>query len=177
MPNYNTYTPYQYPVYPQYQPQYQTVQPVQNQPIQQPVQGTQMSFANQPVQQTQTIQNGGFVSVPNEATARNWPVAPGNSVTFKDENAPYCYIKTMSFNQFETPQFVKYRLVREDAVIEPTSDANQEVVPVPEYALKTDVDAISAVIDEVKGDIAEFRTELFGLAGKKKSKKEDTDNA
>lgn len=176
MPNYNTYTPMYQPY--SYQP-YQYQAPVMQQtPMQTPVpQAVQTQPMQQPVQQTQTIQNGGFVSVPNEATARNWPVAPGNSVTFKDENAPYCYIKTMSFNQFETPQFVKYRLVREDAVIEPTSDANQEVVPVPEYALKTDVDAISAVIDEVKGDIAEFRTELFGLAGKKKSKKEDTDNA
>ena len=165
MPYYNNNNPYQYPVYPTY-PQYQPVQPMQNQPVQQTAQNTQMPFANQPVQQTtQTIQNGGFVSVPNEATARNWPVAPGNSVTF------------MSFNQFETPQFVKYRLVREEAVEAPTSGENVEPVPMPEYALKADVDAISAVIDEVKSDIAEFRTELFGIAGKKKGKKEDTDNA
>ena len=72
----------------------------------------------QPVQQTQTtpqIQNGGFVSVRSEADARNYPVAPGNSVTFKDENAPYIYTKTMGFSQLDRPIFKKFKLVEEDS--------------------------------------------------------------
>lgn len=38
--------------------------------------------------QYQQPQQTGLVSVPNIEAARNYPVAPGNSVTFKDENAP-----------------------------------------------------------------------------------------
>lgn len=60
-------------------------------------------------------QNVGLVSVRNEIEARNYPVAFGNSVTFKDENAPYIYTKTMGFSQMDTPTFEKYRLIKEDA--------------------------------------------------------------
>ena len=66
------------------------------------------------MQPNQQIQNGGFIPVPNEAFARNYPVAYGNSVTFKDESAPYIYTKTMGFSQLEQPVFEKYRLIKED---------------------------------------------------------------
>lgn len=65
-------------------------------------------------QQPQQIQNGGFIPVPSEDVARNYPVAPGNSVTFKNENAPYVYTKTMGFSQLDRPIFEKYKLVREE---------------------------------------------------------------
>lgn len=61
-------------------------------------------------QQTQSP----FIPVRNEIEARNYPVAYGNSVTFKDENAPYVYSKTMGFSQLDKPVFEKYRLVKED---------------------------------------------------------------
>ena len=64
--------------------------------------------------QNQQIQNGGFIPVPSEEVARNYPVAPGNSVTFKNENAPYVYTKTMGFSQLDRPIFEKYKLVREE---------------------------------------------------------------
>lgn len=167
IPDYPGQQPWQDPAYIRFANNQQAHMPQMPQ-VQQP--------APQPVQQQQ-IQNGGFIGVRSEQEARNWPVAPGNSVTFKDETAPYCYIKTMSFNQFESPQFVKYRLVREDAQEPVEAPADAQPVPMPEYALKTDVEAMSAVIDEVKGEIAEFRGELYGLAGKKKGKKEDTADA
>ena len=65
-------------------------------------------------QPTQQIQNGGFVSVQSMAEAFNYPVAPGNSITFKDENAPYVYTKTKGFSPLEQPVFEKYRLVKEE---------------------------------------------------------------
>lgn len=86
MPSY--YNPYYY------QPQINPNQVMQNQPQPQ-------------------IQNGGFVSVRNETEARNHPVALGNSVTFKDETAPYIYTKTMGFSQLDVPRFDKYKLVKE----------------------------------------------------------------
>lgn len=65
-----------------------------------------------PYYQQPSVQNNSFVSVPSEDVARNYPVAPGNSITFKNENAPYVYTKTM-FSQFDQPTFEKYRLVKE----------------------------------------------------------------
>lgn len=54
----------------------------------------------QQVQQPQ-IQATNFLTVPSEEIARNYPVAPGNSITFKNENAPYVYSKTMGFSQLD----------------------------------------------------------------------------
>ena len=66
---------------------------------------------NYQIQQNQTSD---FIPVPNEEFARNYPVAPGRSVTFKNENAPYVYTKTMGFSQLDRPIFEKYRLIREE---------------------------------------------------------------
>ena len=68
-------------------------------------------------QQQQASQASGFVSVRSEEEARNYPVAYGNSVTFKDENAPYIYTKTMGFSQLDRPIFDKYKLVKEETEI------------------------------------------------------------
>ena len=65
-------------------------------------------------QQPQQMQSS-FVTVRSEAEARNYPIAFGNSVTFKDENAPYIYTKTMGFSQLDRPIFDKYKLVKEEA--------------------------------------------------------------
>lgn len=61
----------------------------------------------------QQIQNGGLVTIGSEEEARAYPVAPGNCVTFKQEGAPYLFVKTMGFSQFDTPTFKKYKLVEE----------------------------------------------------------------
>ena len=88
---YNSYFPvtYQPNYYGQPNPYYQQMQ--QNAMMQQ---NQQMQNAQQQSQQMQqpAIQQSGFVLVPSEQEARNYPVAPGNSITFKDENAPYCYL-------------------------------------------------------------------------------------
>ena len=77
-------------------------------PYTQPYQGQTMQ------NQTMQIQNGGFVSVRSMEEAYNYPVAPGNSITFKDENSPYVYTKTKGFSPLEQPIFERYRLVKEE---------------------------------------------------------------
>lgn len=134
-----------------YQPAYYQTNPYyqQNQPMTQQNQQAQTQSQQQPA-----IQQSGFVPVPSEQVARNYPVAPGNSVTFKDENAPYCYVKTMGFNQLDRPTFEKYRLVKEDSqnidentpkTENDTKDGNDT-----KYALKSDLDAIWCEIDALK---------------------------
>ena len=105
-----------------------------------------------------TIQQSGFVPVRSEQEARSYPVAPGNSITFKDENAPYCYVKTMGFNQLDQPTFERYRLVKEDspatAQNAPTTKESAEGSKHTDYALKSDLDAIwdelNALRDKLK---------------------------
>jgi hypothetical protein len=93
------YPQYSYTTSPQYFPQISQMQNMYT-PQQQPVQ--------------QQIRSGGIVSVTNEDEARRYPVAPGYTVTMRDENGPYLYEKTMGFSQLDQPIFRKARIVFED---------------------------------------------------------------
>ena len=159
MPNYSPYQYQQYAAYQQPYPSYQ-MQPQQ-------LQGTQQMYQAQPtiasgqsqqmqgVQQSQQIQSGGFISVRSIEEAFNYPVAPGNSVMFKDENAPYVYTKTKGFSQLEEPVFEKYRLVKEENG--QTHEQAQNNDRQEEYALRSDfLDAISD-FDDLRKEIKRLR--------------------
>ena len=107
--------PQVYPQFPQQFPQqfqqYSNQQPQQNQQAQQP--------------QSVPLFQSGLVSVSNEAEARNYPVGYGQSVSFRDENAPYLYTKTMGISQLEPPKFEKYRIVKEEGSA-PQEEASKE---------------------------------------------------
>ena len=152
---YNTFFPPTYQPYMQgYNPYYQQQQPQQAQMAQQP------SHQVQNGQQMPQIQQSGFVLVQSEQEARAYPVAPGNSVTFKDERQPYCYVKTMGFNQLDRPTFEKYRLVKEDvpkdAPEPPTTGEKTEEDKLTEYATKHDVIEIMGELDVLKKKIKEL---------------------
>jgi len=101
---------------------------------------------NMQTQNTAPTQTSGFVSVRSEQEARNYPVAYGNSVTFKDENAPYIYTKTMGFSQLDRPIFDKYKLVKE----EPT-ESIPEVKQDPRYGeIETEIGKLWKAIEELK---------------------------
>ncbi|MBO4284272.1 MAG: hypothetical protein J5958_06595 [Clostridia bacterium] len=61
-----------------------------------------------------TYQSGGAIRVNNEQEARNYPVAPGNSVLFIDGTQPRLYAKTASLSPVDPPLFEVFRLVREE---------------------------------------------------------------
>ena len=150
---YNYYPNYYQPMYPQIQPTYQQ-QPQMQAP------------QTQPVQQPQ-IQNGGFISVRSEQEARSYPIAPGNSVTFKDENMPYVYVKTMGFSQLDRPVFEKYRLVKEEeyqpqqvAQSAPTSAEKTEQANNIDYALKSDLRALWGEIEALKKQMPKSQEEI-----------------
>lgn len=105
-------------------------------------------------QQPQQIQNGGFVSVRSAQEAFNYPVALGNSVTFKDETAPYIYVKTRGFSQLEEPVFEQFQLVKVD---NSQKMAEPEQITSTEYALKSDLSALQQEIDLLKKKISEFK--------------------
>ena len=113
----------------------------------------QQMFQNQNPSVPQQIQSNGLISVRNEIEARNYPIAPGNSVTFKDETAPYVYTKTMGFSQLDRPVFEKYRLIKEDASESPQAAQNEPV----------DISPIENTIDELKREIGAIWSEIEGL--------------
>lgn len=86
----------------------------------------------------------GVVSVRSMQEAQNYPVAPGNSVMFRDENAPYVYTKTMGYSQLDRPTFEKYRLVKEE-ITEPAQ--------VPVTADRTEIEQIRAEIERIKQEL------------------------
>ena len=105
-----------------------------------------MQNQNYAPQQQQT--QSPFIPVRNELEARNYPVAYGNSVTFKDENAPYVYSKTMGFSQLDKPVFEKYRLVKEDV--------QEEEIPKKECgceSLKTQIACLEERINSLWSEI------------------------
>ena len=109
-----------------------------------------MNIPQQNPNPTQILQSNSFVSVRSELEARNFPVGYGNSVTFKDENAPYVYTKTMGFSQLDTPKFEKYKLVKEEpqaAQIEPFQSTQDNL---HSYAEKSDLDAVWSEIEAIK---------------------------
>ena len=140
-----------------YQPIYGNQNPYMYQQMQQ--QQIMQQQAQQAQQQAQgpQIQQSGFVLVQSEQEARAYPVAPGNSITFKDERQPYCYVKTMGFNQLDRPTFERYRLVKEDSPSETTQAAEIENVVTEKretgYALKSDLDALWDAVEEIRAKV------------------------
>lgn len=140
-----------YPYYPFLQNQMQMGQVQQNLP--------------QVQHSAQVTQNAGFLSVRSEAEARNYPVAYGNSVTFKDETVPYIYVKTMGFSQLDRPTFEKYRIVKEDAPVDQPEKAEEQKVESKDHTedierLKSDLVNAKVDIDNLKSDIDDLRAEL-----------------
>lgn len=140
----------QFPMtYQQYYPQYQMQQ--QQVPQQQMVQQPQMvQQQNHPT---------GFVPVNSENEARLYPVAPGSSVTFIDENAPYCYVKTMGVSQLDRPRFEKYRLVKEEE-----AQPQEESAEKPEYLTKDSLDDIKTDFDSVWKELNEIKEKVTRLS-------------
>ena len=131
MPAYNGYYPANY------QPYYQ--QPYQ-----------QMQLAQQQAQMQQ--RQNEFIRVRSKEEAMNYPVAPSNSVTFINEVAPYCYVKTMGASQLDRPVFETYKLVKEEDESKTISD-NEKQLKNDYSALKTDIEKLVKEVDELKASV------------------------
>lgn len=108
-------------------------------------------YQQQFMQIQQQNNNGNFIHVPSEEAARAYSVAPGGSATFINDNAPYCYTKTVGFSQFDTPVFRKFRLVEE------TSEEQKQAAPVQENLQP------GITTDFLSGEIDTLRTRVEAL--------------
>lgn len=148
----------------------------------------QLHNVQQVNQQTQPqMQNGGFISVRSQKEAWDYPIAPGNSITFIDENAMRCYIKSKGFSPFEQPKFDTYRLVKEEppkqAENAPENSVKEDETTDIKYDAKAEIDAITERIDALKDKVDETIKRVDFLsdkidsfsAKKQKPKREDDD--
>lgn len=157
---YNSYqNPWQQGYYPMYQqPQYQQVQ--------------------QPVQQTQPMQpsvpqiSNVWIYDPSEIP--NYPVAPNNAVRFWIANKKVFYEKSADATGKPTLKVFDYS-ERAETASDGVSASSDKL---PAYATKDELNAVVGVVkgfDEllgsIKSDIDTMKSDMYGIAGKKKAKK------
>jgi hypothetical protein len=125
--------------------QAQMLQNMQMQPMMQ--QGVQQ---NQP--QPQQIQNGGIIPIKDENEARNYPVAPGTSFTFVDEQRKHLFIKTVGLNMFDKFDFRRFLIIEEKE--EPQEEEQRD----DRYS--GDIEALKAYYEELKQEIAGLKRQI-----------------
>ena len=111
----------------------------------------QNMYASQQQSNPQQIRSGGIVSVASEDEARRYPVAPGYTVTMRDETGPYLYEKTMGYSQLDQPVFRKARIVFEDDAQNTQKKPEEPPAPKVVYAELKQLEALrDAVAIEFK---------------------------
>lgn len=113
-----------------------------------------------PQQQTQTIQDGGVVCVKDETAARNYPTAPGVSMTLIDEPRQHLFVKTMGFNQLEKPIFKKYKLIEENEQNGAQSESKTEGDNNTLDELKAHIEHIECEYERIKEDIDNIKAKM-----------------
>lgn len=107
--------------------------------------------ASQPTQQSPTS----IIWVSGEREAAVYPVAPNNAVALWDSDAPVIYLKKADASGKPTMQ--AFDLVeRKETKKEPES-----------------LEGIQASITEMKAEIESLKSDVYGIAGKKKKKGDD----
>lgn len=150
------------------------------------------TYAAMPNQQTapinnmpQSMNNVGFVRVQSEEEARRYPVAPGGSVTFIDENAPYCYTKSVDMSQLDRPIFKKFRLVEEsgnEATEQTNETSKTEQAPKINFDdfvkckdfenIQLEYQKLKSKVEKIQEEIESFSINQQNQPIKSKSKKE-----
>lgn len=112
-----------------------------------------MTYYNPYLQQMQPIQmqQTSIIYVPSEEMARNYPVAPGNNVTFKNESAPFIYTKTAGYSQYDKPCFEIYKRVDEEKPLEEPKHDEPNNLPLDE--IKAEIGEIRALYEDLKDKI------------------------
>lgn len=104
----------------------------------------------QNVQPTQQVQTNGIITVRTKEEAFSYPIAPGNSLTFKNETAPYIYTKTLGFSQLDQPIFEVFRLEKEVNAEAPKTALEQSI---GQFLTLDDGNALKGEIEALKQEI------------------------
>ena len=115
------------------------------------------------VTQGQPASSGDFVPIPSEEDARNYPIQRGTSVTFKDENLPYIYIKKLGMGQLDSPTFEVYEIKKRPSQSTQRAESaplREETDKLSNYVTKAEYGAICDEIDALRETVERVRKEL-----------------
>lgn len=87
-----------------------------------------------------------FMSIRGRDIAVNYPIAPNNTIIFKDEMSPYIYVKSMGFSPLEKPMMEIYKKEEPIQVQEGTPDTKEDNSTIQK--LQTDIEGI---LDDIEG--------------------------
>lgn len=159
--------------YPYYQPApYQSYYP----PLYQP-QMPQIQPAQQP--QVQQPQTSGIIWISGLMEAQAYPIAPNNAVALWEKSGKTIYLKQADATG--KPSITIYDLVER---VESAQDVSSEASKPVNYATKEELSLVVGAVksyDEMlsalKADMETLKSDMYGIAGKKKSvKKESADD-
>ena len=170
---YNTYGsyPYSYGAYPQYQPTPQITQPM--------MQNAQQSGTPAQPQPIAPASPSSIIWVKNQQEAAMYPIAPNNAVALWDSASPSIYLKQADASG--KPSMKIYDLVERAET--PSEGSNAKDGKLPTYATKEELGTVVGVVkgfDELlgslKSDIDTMKSDMYGIAGKKKTSKKVKDD-
>lgn len=141
---------YQYP----YSPTYFTAPYPQAQP-QIPVQQQTPYSSNY----TANSNTSSLIWVKGRMEADAYPVAPNGAVALWDQENPCIYLKKADASG--KPSLVVYDLVER---------ADKPSAPEAEFASKVDLEDAKADLESIKTEIKQMRNDLYGIAGKRRTK-------
>ena len=87
-----------------------------------------------------------FMSIRGRDIAVNYPIAPNNTIIFKDEMAPYIYVKSMGFSPLEKPMMEIYKKEEPIQTQEGTPEVKEDNSTIQK--LQTDIEGI---LDDIEG--------------------------
>lgn len=87
-----------------------------------------------------------FMSIRGRDIAVNYPIAPNNTIIFKDEMSPYIYVKSMGFSPLEKPMMEIYKKEEPIQAQEGTSEVKEDNSTIEKIQ-----DDIKAIIDDIDG--------------------------
>ena len=103
----------------------------------------------------QPTSQDGFIHVQSEDQARCWDVLPGQSRTFINDNAPYCYTKSMPVSQLEPMIFKRFRLVEEPDSVQnaPQQPSEPQSIDLSQYITKAEFEPFKAIIERIEKEL------------------------
>lgn len=104
---------------------------------------------------TTPIQDNMIVSVQSEQDARNYLVAYGHSIIFKDENKPLVFYTKTAISQFEPPVFKIYDLVERTQETPVNAPENVKSMDLSTFVTKDEFGALQKELQALKQALGE----------------------
>lgn len=82
-----------------------------------------------------------YMSTRGKDAVISFPIAPGNTIIFKDETAPYVYIKAMGYSSLDSPTLEVYKREEPQQMVQIVNEDNK---------LQEDIDRLFEEIEGIK---------------------------